>query len=297
MKIRLIAGAALGAALALAWPAAAQDDAADAGDPVVATVNGQEIYQSEVILAAQSLPPQYQGQINMLFPLLVERLIDMRLLSIAAQDAGLADDDEVKERLEAQKLDVMREVFLERRIDELVTDERVKERYDTFVADNPPEPEVNARHILLETEEDARAVISELDGGADFAELAKERSTGPSSAQGGDLGYFSKEQMVPEFSEAAFALEAGSHSTDPVQTQFGWHVIKVEDRRTPEPPTFEEMQEQMQGEVTREVVAEMVEGLRASADIELVTPSEEAPQDSGEAGAAPEDATEEDAAQ
>lgn len=287
MKTRLIAGAALSAALALAWPAAAQDETADQEDPVVATVNGQEIYQSEVILAAQSLPPQYQSQVNALFPLLVERLIDMRLLSIAAEDAGLAEDDEVKERLEAQKLDVMREVYLERQIAELVTDERVKERYDSFVAENPPEAEVNARHILLETEEDARAVITELDGGADFAELAKERSTGPSSAQGGDLGYFTKEQMVPEFSEAAFALEKGSHSKDPVQTQFGWHVIKVEDRRTPEPPSFEEMEEQMQGEVTREVVAEMVEGLRADAEIELIGPAEEEQQDgAGEEGAA-----------
>jgi len=298
MKTRLIAGAALSAALALAWPAtAAEEEAAEAEDPVVATVNGQEIFQSEVILAAQSLPPQYQSQVNMLFPLLVERLIDMRLLSIAAEDAGLAEDDEVKQRLEVQKLDVMREVYLERQIAELVTDARVKERYDVFVAENPPEQEVNARHILLENEEDARAVIAELDGGADFAELAKERSTGPSSEQGGDLGYFTKEQMVPEFSEAAFALEKGGHSKDPVQTQFGWHVIKVEDRRTPEPPSFEEMEEQMHGEVTREVVAEMVEGLRAAADIELMTPAEEGQQEEGDAGANEEGASEEGASE
>ena len=256
-------------------PAVAQDEAED---PAVATVNGEAILQSEVLEAASRLPQEYQAQIAILYPMLVERLVDMKVVVLAAAEAGLGDDDEVQRRLAQRKAEIMRDVYLERLVAEEVTPEKIEAQYDVYLEQNPPETEVKARHILLETEEDAMAVIGELDGGADFAALAKERSTGPSAADGGDLGYFNKEQMVAPFADAAFSLEPGVHSSAPVETQFGWHVILVEDRRTQEPATFEDVQVELQNDLSRATVREKVAELRAEAEVEIVG----APTESGE---------------
>lgn len=269
-----LALAAVVAAVVAASPALAQDSAED---PTVATINGEEVLRSEVLELAENLPPQYQEQLAVVFPQLLEQVIRLRLVASAATEAGLAEDPEVQERLEAQRIDIMRDVYLERALAERVTDDLVKERYQTLIAENPPAPEIRARHILVETEESAQDLIGQLDGGADFAELAQEHSTGPSSAQGGDLGYFSDGQMVPAFSEAAFALEAGAHTAAPVQTEFGWHVIKVEDRRTTEPPAFEDVRDQLRADAERDVVQDILRGLRDSAEVELVAASEEEP--------------------
>ncbi len=252
--------------------AASAQDTKPADDPLVATVNGDKVYRSEVLETARSLPPQYQAQMQQIFPMLVERVVDFRLLSEAADEAGLAKDDEVKRRLARLQDDVMREVYLQRRIDEQVNDAALRTRYDAYLAANPAKPEVHARHILVEDEAKAKEMIVALNGGADFAELAKEHSTGPSSSQGGDLGYFTADQMVPEFSAQAFELSKGEHSKAPVQTQFGWHVIKVEDRREGTPPSFESMEEQLREEASREVVNDVLSGLRESADVEIVSP-------------------------
>ena len=273
MKFRLLKGVALCALLAMTSPALAQDTAAEE-DPVVATVNGTDILHSEVMQLASSLPPQYQAQAQLLMPMLLERMIDIKLINMAANEAGLSEDEEVLRRLEDSRQEIMSEVYLERLINEQTTDERVKAKYEVFLEENPPVEETHARHILLEDEAAARDAIKRLDEGADFADLARELSTGPSSEQGGDLGYFTKEQMVPEFAEAAFTMEPGSHSADPVQTQFGWHVIKVEDRRSQPSPTLEELQGQMENEVARDVVAERVKGLRDEATIEVVGAAE-----------------------
>ncbi len=165
----------------------------------------------------------------------------------------------------------IREVYLEQEVLARITDDGLQAKYKDFVANNPPETEHHARHILVTSEEAAREVIAKLDEGADFAELAKESSTGPSGAQGGDLGYFTADQMVPEFSEAAAKLEPGQYSKDPVQTQFGWHVIKVEDRRTAEPPGFEEVEPQLREAMAREAVEAVFNDLRDGATIEIVS--------------------------
>ena len=243
-------------------------------NPAVAVVNGQEILQSEVLELAESLPPEYKAQLAILFPTLVERLIDMKLVALAAAEAGLGEDDEVRQLLEIRKEAIMRDVYLERLIAEQVTDDKVRAHYDVYIEENPPEPEVKARHILLATESDAQSVIAELEGGADFATLASERSTGPSSADGGDLGYFTKGQMVPSFAEAAFALEPGSYTDAPVETQFGWHVILVEDRRSQEAPSFEDVEIELENDLRRSVVRGRIDELRAAAEVELVEPAE-----------------------
>lgn len=272
MKLPFVGMATLGLALTALSVTVSAQQSGSADDPVVATVNGKQIHRSQVLEAAENLPPQYQQQLEQIFPMLVERLVDFELLSAVASKAGMAKDEEVRRRMADVEMSIMREVYLERQIDAQITDEALRGRYDAFVAANPPQAEVHARHILLADEAAAKDAIVALDGGADFADLARERSTGPSSADGGDLGYFTKDQMVPEFADAAFAMESGSHSQAPVKTQFGWHVIKVEDRRDTPPPAFEELEGQLREEASRDVVSSVLSELREGAKIEIADP-------------------------
>jgi peptidyl-prolyl cis-trans isomerase C len=205
-----------------------------------------------------------------MFPGLVERLIDMRLVAGEARANGLADDPDVRRELAQIENQIISQVFLTRRIDAMVTEDVVQARYDEHIAALTPEEEVSARHILLETEEDALAVIVSLQDGADFVELAAEKSIGPSADRGGDIGYFSRDRdnVVPEFADAAFALEPGQISETPVQSEFGWHVIKVDDRRSIASPTLEEMREELVTEISQQLIAELIDGLRDAATIE-----------------------------
>jgi peptidyl-prolyl cis-trans isomerase C len=279
--------AAVGLAL-LAAPVWAQQPVAD-DDPVVAVVNGEPIQRAELEEVARGLPEQFrQMPMQMLYGVLLDRVIDFRLLSNEAERVGMGDEPGVEEALARARANVLRDALVEQKIAEGTTEERLRELYEGLrQSDDFAKEEVHARHILLESEEDARAVIAELQGGADFAALAQERSTGPSAPSGGDLGYFQRGQMVPEFGEAAFALEPGAITTEPVQTQFGWHVIKLLDRRTAE-PTFAESEPQLRQDLAREIVTALVADLREDAEIERFnidgTPLEVAP----EAGAAPE---------
>ncbi len=150
-----------------------------------------------------------------------------------------------------------------------MSEPKLKERYTKFLADNPGQEEVSARHILLQTEEEAKAVVAELKKGADFADLARKKSIDPSAKTGGgDLGYFTKDQMVPEFSEAAFKLAKGQTTEQPVKSSFGWHVIRVEDKRRSPPPSFEEAREQLTSELSQQVISEVVKQLRDGAKLE-----------------------------
>ena len=264
-----------GAALALALAATPMTLAAQE-DTVVARVDGEEIRQSDVMVMARSLPPRYQTQLTQIYPLLVQRLVDFKLAGKAGRAAGLAGDDEVKARVAKAEEQAIREVYLEREIAARVTDAAVQDAYKVYLAANPPAEESHARHILLETEEAAREVIALLDGGADFVELAKQRSTGPSGPKGGDLGYFTADQMVPEFSQATAALEPGQHTAEPVQTQFVWHVIKLEDRRKSDPASLEEVEPQLREQLARETLETVLKDLRDGAVIEIVSASAEA---------------------
>jgi peptidyl-prolyl cis-trans isomerase C len=242
---------------------------AQAEDPVVATVDGTEIHRSEVEAAARSLPEQYrQMPLEMLYGVLLDRVIDFRLLANQAEELDLQADEEVQVALARARADVLRDALIQQKIEDGTTEAALQERYEQLKeTEDFAREEVHARHILLETEEEARAVIEQLEGGAEFATVAQEKSIGPSAATGGDLGYFTRQQMVPEFAEAAFAMEAGETSSEPVQTQFGWHVIAVLDKRTTE-PSFEESEPQLRQDVAREIVNELVAELRADAEIE-----------------------------
>jgi peptidyl-prolyl cis-trans isomerase C len=248
--------------------ALAQDEAA-AENPVVAVVNGNEIHMTDVEFVARSLPEQMrQMPLPQLFPMLLDRVIDFQLLSAEAEKQDFAEDEQVQAALDRARASVLRDAMLQQKIDEATTEEALQKRYNEMKEQEGfSYEEVHARHILLASEDEAKEVIEALDGGADFAALAKEKSTGPSGPQGGDLGYFKKDQMVPEFGNAAFGMEVGATSSEPVQTQFGYHVIKVEDKRTVE-PTMDETAPQLRQEVAREIVTALVTELREDAEIE-----------------------------
>ena len=268
---------ALAAMLLVVTPAAAQTPApgaAPAGaaqqDPVVARVNGTELRRSEVLAARQMLPAQVQQiPFDQVYPQLLDTLVTNLLAAQAGRKQKLADDPEVKKRLQWAQDQIIEEVYLSRYIRGAMTDDRIKARYDQFLKDQKPQDQVNAKHILVKTEDEAKAVIADLKGGGDFAAIAKEKSNDPGTkATGGDLGWFTKDEMVPEFAEAAFKLQKGQYTETPVKTQFGYHVILLVDRRTAPPPSMDEARPQVVALLQRELIEQKVKELRTGAKIE-----------------------------
>ena len=257
------------AAFALVHPVQAQSG--DDENQVVAVVNGAEIRVSDVLEMIGRLPQNVQMQAFSNMPAMIERTIDLELILKASEQAGLREDPEVQEQIEVIARDVMRQTYLERLAESAVTETELQQAYDTYLADNPPE-EVRARHILVESEAEALEIIGQLDGGADFAALAQEKSTGPTGENGGDLGYFQRGQMVAPFAEAAFSLEPGTYTAEPVQTQFGWHVILVEDKRTNEPPSLQDLEPQLRQQLEQDAIQAHLAELREGAEIEVVEP-------------------------
>jgi peptidyl-prolyl cis-trans isomerase C len=239
-------------------------------DPVVATVNGQPIRLSELEVAQQALPQQYRNMpLQAVFPALLDRMIDSKLVVMEGKKSKVNEDPAFKKRLAFIEDQVLQDFWIQREIARQVTQERLQKRYEERLASMPPEEEVHARHILVATEDDAKAIIADLKKGTAFDKLAKEKSTDKASgAEGGDLGWFKKADMVKEFADAAFALKKGETSETPVKTQFGYHVINVEDRRKAAPPPFEELADQLREEMAREVVQAQLDQLRAGAKIE-----------------------------
>jgi peptidyl-prolyl cis-trans isomerase C len=238
---KYLAGVALSALIAL--PAAAQET--PSADTVLATVNGTEITLGHLIVMTRMLPPQYQElPDNVLFDGLLEQLVQQQALASAAE---IGQQEELG--LENERRAFLAATLLDRIGNAEVTEEALQAEYDAIYGSAEPETEYNASHILVETEEEAQALIEDLAAGADFAELAAERSIGPSGPNGGQLGWFGAGMMVPSFEAATFALEVGEVSA-PVQTQFGWHVIVLNETREQEPPGLEQVR------------AELTEGLR-----------------------------------
>jgi peptidyl-prolyl cis-trans isomerase C len=256
-------------------------------DPVVARANGVDIRQSDIALAEDEIG----GNMPQMTPdqkreYLITYLGDVIVLGQAAEQQKLGDRDDVKHRIEFERNKVLMETLLQNVGQAALTDEAMHKVYDDAVKQMTGEQEVHARHILVPTEDEAKAIEAELKKGADFATLAKEKSKDPGAAEGGDLGYFTKDQMVPEFSEVAFKLDKGQIS-DPVHTQFGWHIIKVEDKRTKPTPTFDEVKSQLENYVTHRAQAELVGKLRSAANIERLDQPAAAPDPSTLNPAAP----------
>lgn len=272
LALALLLAGLLGGLLA-ATPVSAQDK-----DPVVAKVNGAEIRQSDLDVAeaeAGQLPPMSPDAKK---DYLVQFTADMMLVSKAAE-AKYANDPSFKQKLEFARKKLLMEELLQSTGKEALTDAAMRKVYEDAIKQMGAETEVHARHILFraaagdekaskEAEDKIKAVIARIKKGEDFAKVASEVTEDPSGkSNGGDLGYFAKEQMVPEFSDTAFKLEKGQMS-EPVKTQFGWHVLKVEDKRTKPAPTFDEVKPQIEQYVVRKAQADMVTKLRESAKIE-----------------------------
>jgi peptidyl-prolyl cis-trans isomerase C len=241
---------------------------------VVAKVGDMTVTEREVALAGEAFSneltnvPEEQRR-----SVLVDAVVNMKLMGLGAQDAGLDQGEEFADRVEFLKLQALRNMYVESAVVKEVTDAQMQEAYKTLVVDqHKPEEQVRARHILVDTKEAAEKIIADLKGGASFEELAKQ-SKDPSGQNGGDLGFFGRGQMVAPFETAAFGLEPGQSTQEPVQSEFGWHVIKVEEKRTSAPPSFDEVKEELRNYVLRQKFEQVIASLREKYPIEILDPT------------------------
>jgi peptidyl-prolyl cis-trans isomerase C len=264
-------------------------------ETVVATVGGQPITEADLSFAAEDLAAELQQMPpDQRRPFLLRVLIDMKVMAEAGRTAGMADTPLFQQRLQYLEERALRRAYFAEAIANNITEEAVRARYDEFVTAFEPEQEVRASHILVETEEQAQTLKAELEGGADFAALAQEHSIDPGAANGGDLGFFSRGMMVAPFEEAAFALSETGQVSDPVQSQFGWHIIRLEETRQSSAPAFEQVAPQLQQQLLMETFDETVERLMSEAQVEIPDPALAAAVDAQTepaAEAAPADAT------
>lgn len=290
------AGLAIATMLFVAGPAAAEDAAQPAATPetqapatqapaaeaakptpppdtVLANVNGKPITQADLELAETDLDPQFAKlPPEQRRAAALSALIEIRVMADKAVADGIDKDPEFQRRMALLHERALHSALVDKEVAGAITDADLKKRYDEEMAKQPPVNEIHARHILVKTKEEAEAIIKELDAGGDFEKIAKEKSTDGAAPQGGDLGYFTKDQMVPEFSKAAFALSVGKYTEQPVKTQFGWHIIKVEDKRIKQPPSFDQVKSQLRQVVLRDKYFAMVKETRAAAKIDITDP-------------------------
>jgi peptidyl-prolyl cis-trans isomerase C len=246
--------------------------AADLGDEVVAQVNGEDISSQQFAIFFQDMSkrqPNMQQNPQQAQSLVFSELLRVFILAQEAEKQALDERKDVQDALMVQKKQFLARMAMLNFLNDYKVDEaEVQKAYEQKLADSPKQ-EYKARHILVKSEDEADAVIVELDGGADFAELAKEKSIGPSGPSGGDLGWFGSKQMVAPFAEATEAMDKGSYSKEPVETQFGWHVILLEDTREPEPPTLDSMRDQLETQLKQQALRDYVAGLVDGAQIEV----------------------------
>lgn len=238
------------------------------GNPVVAKVGDSPIHRNDVVGFIAATPALAKLPPDQAYPIALQQLIDVQVTQNKAEAANIESDPEVQEQLEIAKQQVVRAVFIQRLLDDKISEGKLKKAYNDYVKELPDVEQRHARHILVESEEKANEVIAKLKDGGDFIELAKEYSKDPVAPEGGDLGWFAKADMVPEFAEAAFATKKGDYTTEPVKTQFGWHVLKVEDTRTQPKPSMEEVKPFLRAQLSREAMSDVLADWREKADIE-----------------------------
>ena len=243
--------------------------------PIVANVNKEKISLETMIHAMNELPPEIQSQPFMsYYEELLERVIDIKLIAQEGKKINLEEEPSVKAAIDFVTEKVLMQAFLSKYVQKNISEESVKASYNNYIADETSREEIKASHILLDTQNEAVEVIKMLNNGDDFAEVAKNKSTGPSGPSGGDLGWFKRGQMVPPFENAAFSLGQNEISQKPIQTQFGWHVIKVFEKRIPEAPSYENMKNSLIQDLERKIVSKKIQDLRNNALIEKLSSSE-----------------------
>ncbi len=270
MKRGFLPGAALILTLGIQGAPSAQTIKPVPVDPVAATVDGEEILGSDVKILFDSLPEEYrQYPLETLYKQLLNQLIDQKLVAGAARKDGFLDDPAIRRRIASVTEGMIHQIYMERLIKKKITDARLRAAYEELGRGAARGEEVRARHILVKTEAEALAIIRELRGGADFAATAKKKSIGPSKREGGDLGFFAPGQMLPAFSEVAFRLKTGDMTSRPVKTQFGWHIIKVEERRRAGMASFKASREEIRNQLADALTKATIARLRAKADIRM----------------------------
>ena len=269
--LALMAGLAAPAAFAQSTPAKPAAAApAPQADPVVAAVNGMKIHFSDIQADAQDIPPQMQQMPpNQLFPILVSQEIDRKALLIAAKKEGLEKDPAVAAAMAAAADVKLENAYVQKHIASAVSPAAVQAEYNKDYAGKPGPDQIDARHILVKTQAEAQAIIDQLNKGADFATLAKKDSIDPGAANGGELGWFSQDEMVPAFADAAFALAPGQYTKTPVQTQFGWHVILCEGKRKAPTPALADVQAQIRQTLADNAIKATLADVRSKVKVEV----------------------------
>lgn len=240
------------------------------GNPVVAKVDGKDVTRVDVVRYIKMMPANIQQMPpSAIYPLALDQVVNTRLVQNKADDAGLESDPEVQEQMDMAKQQIVRSIYVQREVDKQISESDLKNAYDEFNKKTPDVEEIKASHILVDSEEKAKDIIAKLNAGGNFATLAAENSGDPGNKdKGGELGWFGKADMVKEFADAAFKMEPGKISETPVKTQFGWHVVKVEEKRVRPRPSFEELKPMLQVELRRGKLEAMLEDWRKSATIE-----------------------------
>lgn len=270
-KLAVFGAAVLAVSALLIQPAVA---VASADADVLAVVNGTKIMKNDVKEAMKQLPVDPKNEKEIINGV-VNQMINEKLIDEETTKAKIADSEDFKKRMDVIKTQLLRQIFLENQLKDKISDKAVKAEYEKFKNENKGKQEIHARHILVPTEEEAKQVIKDLDAGKKFEELAAQRSSGPAAEKGGDLGYFVKDEMIPEFSDAAFKLKPGTYTKEPVKTQFGWHVIKVEDKRDRKVPSLDQVEAAIKNKLGMDAMKSYIDGLRAKADIKMM--GEDAP--------------------
>jgi peptidyl-prolyl cis-trans isomerase C len=243
-----------------------------AKDVVIATVDGEQILSSQVLHSFQQLPRQHrQRGLRAVYGQLLEELINGKLLTLHGRLNNLAGDPEVKMAVKIAEDTIVGRIYLNRLVQQSITEEKLQARYDEMAKKTPSRLEVRARHILVSTEDEGKEVIKMIKGGQPFEAVAKVHSKDPAGPQGGDLGYFRQSDMVKPFADKAFAMKVGEMTETPVKTEFGWHVIKIEDRRNSSVPPFEKVRPQITRDLGRLLTVEILNAARNGAKIERFT--------------------------
>ena len=242
------------------------------GNPVVAKVNGEDITRIDVFAYIQNLGPQVQQMpIEQLFPMATNQVVNAKLVEAKIAKTNLDNDPAVKKQLDAAKQQIVRNVFIQKEVEKAMTDERLKQAYDQYKANFPEVKEVKTRHILVKDEALAKDLLKQVKDGGDFAALAAEHSIDATKDKGGELGYIAKsDQVLPEFADAALALDVGEVSKKPLETQFGFHIIESLDKRNRAPAEFEQAKPFLAAQIRSQVLNEVVDGWREEADIEVL---------------------------
>lgn len=238
-----------------------------------ASFNGGKVTGQDVLNFINKLPPALQAAPDQLLPMIVNQLVNDQLVAIEAKKIKLADEAVTKQRISDAVEQVVRDRYVEKQLEGKVTDAKLKAKYDSVIKNAKAEDEIHASHILVEDEKTAKEIIAKLAKGEDFKALAKKYSIDPSKEQAGDLGYVTKDLMVKEFGDALFAMKKGDVSKAPVKTQFGYHVIKVEDRRQKAKPTFDQVKDSLAKQMTDDAIRDVVKGLREKSDVKLDLPN------------------------